>query len=435
MRQSARIYNFLAEGTNFLDRKRQLKYCCCKPPRRITWKMLDIQIYRHWNELQGLSRQWNDLLARCTDASIFLTPEWLQPWAESYVCSGELYVVVGSDGHSDPFLIAPLQRAVRRVSLGLEFRVLRFLGDGTADSDNLNLIVEKGRTGEGVSALLDVLEARQDEWDLLELNTLVAESPVVACLEQELGRRGWTKQSGVGTHRIVPLPDSWDGYLATVSHGMRSQLRRRHRKLESEYGARFWRCENLADLPGALDDLFRLHTICWEKRGKAGSFALPGRCEFYRRMAPRMLERGWLDFWLLRLGERTIAAEFGLCYDVTRAELTGGFDPEFAALAPRNVLKAYVFREAIARGLRYYDFLGGGESHKLRWGGQARSYVHLSAAAPHTRGAVYLSLADSAMRGKEWARHAIPSPVWEAFRKSYRRLRPLPKEVARPNSA
>lgn len=387
--------------------------------------MAQIQIWTDWTELKALGEQWNSLVAQSADPSIFLTWEWLDSWWQSYAGASKALVLMATDTDKIPVLIAPLQPIVRRVVPGVSLRILRFVGDGTYDSDNLNLIAKKDRAAEGVSALLHFLETRAKDWDVLELNTLVAESPVVTCLKDEIARRGWVQNLCFGPRTMISLPETWDAYWAKIPQKMRAELQRRRRKLECDHDAKFWRCENPDELPSALEHLFRLNTLAWRHRGQAGSFAQPGRCEFYRRMAPRMLERGWLDFWLLDADGRTIAAEFGLCYGDTRTALIGGFDPEFASLSPRNVLKAHVIREAIARGIRYYDFLGGGESHKLRWGGEQQNYVFLSCAAPGTRGALYLNVTETAARGKEWARNKIPVSVWEFLRKTYRRLRPL----------
>jgi hypothetical protein len=64
-------------------------------------------------------------------------------------------------------------------------------------------------------------------------------------------------------------------------------------------------------------------------------------------------------------------------------------------------------REAIRRGLRYYDSLSGGEPYKLRWGSQQKQYWYLRVARPRTQGAYLLGLSHVAREifsaGPVWA--------------------------------
>ena len=75
-------------------------------------------------------------------------------------------------------------------------------------------------------------------------------------------------------------------------------------------------------------------------------------------MAGQFLARGWLEFWLLRLSGRVVAAEFGFCRDRLYSYLQGGFDPDYSAYRVGLVLRAMVVRELIGRGVCCYDFLG-----------------------------------------------------------------------------
>jgi hypothetical protein len=48
-------------------------------------------------------------------------------------------------------------------------------------------------------------------------------------------------------------------------------------------------------------------------------------------MAHLLLNRGWLEFWLLKLDEQPAAAQFGFRYDRTVFQLQEGFDPAYSA--------------------------------------------------------------------------------------------------------
>jgi hypothetical protein len=83
-----------------------------------------------------------------------------------------------------------------------------------------------------------------------------------------------------------------------------------------------------------------------------------------------------------------------------------------ALLAPAHVLRGYVLKDMIGRGVRRYDFLAGDDPSKARWGTQVGNYVDLHFARPLTKGSLYLRYAQSAAQGKAWLRRRLPKEVW-----------------------
>ncbi len=389
-----------------------------------------LETFRSWDKLGKLGERWNQFVANCTDPSVFLTWEWLVSWSEAYTDGSNLLILVARRNDGEPFLIAPMQIVQRRVLPGFTLNVLRFVGDGSFDSDSLNLIADPNHVAEAATAFLDGLEEHRSCWDLVELNALVEESVMIPALQQEFSRRGWICQTNHTPHRRILLPESWEAYWASLSSNMRMTLKKQRRRLESAHKVRIWRCDRPEQLPEALNQMFQLNSQLWQMRGQSGSFSVPQRRDFYYRFAPRMLERGWLDFWLLDADDRTIAAELEFRYADTQVNLMNGFDPECAALSPGNFLRAFVIRNSIERRMRFYDFLGGGDEYKLRWGAREQKYVSLRAAPGRSRGAMYLKLEDSTARGKEWMRAHLPNSAWEFFRRTYRRVRPYRKELS-----
>jgi CelD/BcsL family acetyltransferase involved in cellulose biosynthesis len=204
---------------------------------------------------------------------------------------------------------------------------------------------------------------------------------------------------------------------------MRSSVTSKIRRVEKRYRVRLRRCGTADELPASLQRLYEMHTSRWQLRNEPGSFQLPERRKFYSEMAAAFQERGWLDFWLLDLDEISAAAEFGFRYGDTYFFLQSGFDSDYAAVSVGFVLKAMILRELIRQGVRYYDFLGGKDPYKFRWGAEKRAYLHLRSALPRSRGALYLRVARSATGGKTWLRERLPKPAWEFLRATARRLR------------
>jgi len=230
----------------------------------------------------------------------------------------------------------------------------------------------------------------------------------------------------------ITLPESWESYLAQLSENERTKLAYRTRRLEKAHVVRFRRCSEEAELPTCLETLFQLHKKRWQLRGQAGSFASEGRRKFYGLMARSFLARQWLEFWLLELNGRTVAAQFGFRYGDTFYILQEGFDPEYSTDSVGNVLRGHVLGQLIGEGVRHYDFLAGQEASKKRWGALPGNYLDIHLAKAFTRGSIYLRLRHDSKVTKEWLRAHLPGPVFEALRWSYRRIRPAKASSGRP---
>ncbi len=390
---------------------------------------LELRAFQTWDEIGELRPAWEALLAESASQTIFLTWEWLKAWWDAYGASRRLLFLTGWDSDRRLAGIAPLYRS-RREAGAAAVEVLQLLGDGSTDSDNLDFLVQRGREPAFLQAVLDWLAQHSAEWDILELNTVPEQSPVATAFQNGLLERHWHCWRRETDHDVIPLPPTWDAYLQNVSKNMRSSINSKLRRLEKRYPVRLRRCEALRELDSSLEKLYEMHASRWRLRDEPGSFRLPERRKFYSQVARDFLDRGWLDFWLLDCADHMVAAEFGFHYGETYFFLQSGFDSGYASESVGFVQKALVLRELIGKGLRYYDFLGGGDPYKSRWGAVRSAYLHLCCARPRSRGAMYLGLARSAERGKTWLRSRLPEPARKILRGAVRRLRTAPSTAS-----
>ena len=382
-----------------------------------------VQSYSSWREVAGLEAAWNELLAYSATRTIFLTWEWIQAWWSAFGARRGLVLLTCTDARGSVVAVAPLQRTWEELGPGISGWLLRLVGDGIGGSENLDWVVREGYEAQVVRAMLDWLDEHRSLWDSISLNTVPATSPVIAAMRQELGRRGWRQVEHRSIGYARHLPDSWEMLLASLSKNKRAQISMRMRKVQTRFAVRVRCCECAEELPECLEHLFRLHQKRWELRGKAGSFALEQKRAFYLEMAKSLLQRGWLDFWLLELNGKTVAAEFGFHYEGTYSFLQAGFDPEYAPYSVGVVLRAHIMQELIRRGLREYDFLGGDDHYKQSWGAASRTYIFLSCARPFTRAAIGLVLDFAAENTRNWLRVHTPRPIWQLLKHSYLRLK------------
>jgi CelD/BcsL family acetyltransferase involved in cellulose biosynthesis len=386
---------------------------------------LRVREYHTLEDASVLLPEWERLLALSASASIFSSWEWLSSWWNAFGQDGRGLILAFLDHDSTLVGCAPLYVTRIRVPAGPRLRLLRLLGDGSGDSDNLDIIIRPGFEMPVCNALVSYISRSNMEWDFCELNTLPATSPLAGQFCDVLRGKEWTLFRKSRDSSAVELPSSWEMFLSQISSKERTKLRYYLNRLNRKYSSLFYRCERQEEVLGCLENLFDLHQRRWKEQGKPGSFGCLERRKFYVEMACGLLERGRLEFYLLELNGKTVAADYNFRYGQTVFSLQSGFDPAFGSDRVAYLLKGHVLEQAIRSGATRYDFLGGLDENKLRWGAKPSTYIDIHFARPYSRGAAYLQLREFGSRSKEKMREKLPSGLWSSLRWLRKQVAPV----------
>jgi len=308
--------------------------------------------------------RWDALVERSAFRSVFLTWPWQTRWAHAFLDRRPLQIlsVLGADGGIAGLL--PLYED-RPGSW-------RIVG-GEDVSDYLDLIAAPGAEAAVWEALL---EHRVNEAAAWELRGIRPDSPTRAALPEIAARIGLSASVEVEERcPILPLPGTWDAYLARLSGKDRHELRRKTRKLEAELPAVTVRV--IAEVQGwdeAMTEFLQLHRA--SRTGKARF--MDERMEaFFREVLPPLVASGWARLWFLASAGTPVAAFLCIEHGASVGLYNSGFDPAHARLAPGIVLLGYVIRDAIERGVVEFDFLRGEEPYKYAFGPAARDLLRV----------------------------------------------------------
>jgi CelD/BcsL family acetyltransferase involved in cellulose biosynthesis len=377
---------------------------------------LSLRTYENLDELSALRPAWDELLSHYPLATTFSTWEWLSSWWGAFGKNRQLLTLAFFDSGSLVGL-APLSISTESTRW-LSLNVLRLMGDGSGDSDNLDLPVRPGFERVFAESIVRYLRQRKRMWDVCLLNTLPPDSLVAGCLAEILSSPRWTFFAYSSKSSAVSLPESWDLYVQTITSEDRKNLARYTRRLQTRYRTRIYRCEDSKELPSCLDALFRLHQGRWHSAGEPGSFSSAERREFYAQLSQHLLARGWLDLWVLELDGKIAAVQFAFRYGEKVFQLQEGYDHERASDRLGYVLRGEVLRQLISNKVRIYDFLGGEDPYKARWGAREGQYRQLHFARALSLGGASLRYLDETARSKEWLRRHVPSSVWSLLHKA-----------------
>lgn len=382
---------------------------------------LQVRKFASWQEWEALSPDWERILRDAPGLTIFSTPEWLGAWWKAFGEARQLVAFSFSNARGEVIGLAPLclEASKNRGLSGV--KRLRLVGDGTGDSDNLDLIFRPGHEVACSDTLLARLGSERG-WDVCELNTLNEDSDIARAILSCLRERRWPTTLSKRPSSAVLLPDTWETYLHELSREHAGGIERYTRRLGRHYKVRIFKCTTEEELLPSLEVLFDLHQKRWQSQGQLGSFAGAERRKFYYEMSRGFLRNGWLEFWVLELDEKPAAAQFAFRYRDTVYQLQEGLDPRHYSDRAGIVLRAHILKQLITEGVRHYDFLGGADAHKRSWGALPGMYIDICFARPLSRGSLYLSLKNRTRVTKGWLRTHMPDPVLRALRQISRRV-------------
>lgn len=397
---------------------------------------MKIELYETWDGVRSLAGDWNRVLRSSAADTIFLTWEWIDAWWRSYGGGKQPYVLAAKEG-DDLVGIAPFcSHQVRR--LGKTWNCLRFIGDGSHDSDYLDCFVQTGLESEVMGSVVKCLMQRSKDWDWLDLQGPHEESPTLAAMRTYGFQAGWKSSLEKIPCSTLALPAGWESFLRKLQPRFRTKVRSCVSFFEQRLASAPEELTPGGETETWLEQLFGLHARRWKAGNLPGVFHQQVKRDFYHRITQLALDRGWLAFHRLNWGERPLALQYGFRYRNRFFLLQEGYDPDFEGIRPGLALRAWLVRHWIEAGLEAYDFLAGASAYKLEWGARTHSCVRLRLAPRYP--AAWVSFRQEQIRQelKDAARSWVPAPAfslrrtWQSYRATRRHRAIVPRAGAEP---
>jgi CelD/BcsL family acetyltransferase involved in cellulose biosynthesis len=324
-------------------------------------------------ELAALQAEWQNLTADLPDLSIFLTWEWITTWWRHFGPGSDLFLLTARDEQKRLVGIAPWMRtqqgqgpfALRR----LHFIVFRL----RAHLDIVARPEDKAAVGRAFAAFL---ADHADQWDVLDLEWLASDSLFA---EQLTAAGGRCYELDSLPCSSIALPESWDSYEKSVlSANRRQQVRRQLRKLEKAHPGQvtFHRVASAEELPAILAQTAALSLHRWHAKNRTSHFDDERFVSFSHEITALALRRGWLRFYLLKVGDQIISVRYAFLYRGVFYDYLPIFDLAWEEYGPGQLLLAHTIQEAIREGAHTLEFLGW-LSWKDSWATEKGANAHL----------------------------------------------------------
>ena len=175
----------------------------------------------------------------------------------------------------------------------------------------------------------------------------------------------------------LPLPRTFEEYLASRSANMRYHIHRRQKGFAKAAGAELRIVCDADEGKQVLSDFFDLHQRRWRRDGMPGNFQDPAMQEFLRLFCGVAARQGWLRCYVLRAAGQTQGILIAFHWHGTANYYQLGWNPAGPVKSAGVILMAASIKQAIDEGLARYDFLRGDEAYKAKWTAQASEQTTL----------------------------------------------------------
>jgi len=336
-----------------------------------------IEVVTDLERFRSLKEDWN-ALASAAGSSIFQTWEWSWYWWKSNGRGKKLSLLVARDAGAIVG-IAPVY--LSSTHYGLPLKVAAFIG--TNGTDYLDIIADGDISGAAV-ALYGALFAASG-WDAIDLHQLSSARNTAGEMVEKAKALGFSCADVIQDHCYsLELPESWEGYLATLSKKFRWNVQYYARRLARDHDMRI-RLSCPETVGEDMELFFKLHQKRFIAKKKPGAYLNPKFRKFHIGLAAALCESGWLRLYVMELDGLPVAALYGFAFGDTFYYYLGGFEPEWAPMSVSTVLIGRAIEDSIAAGMGRFDFLRGQEPYKQKWLAQESSNHRVIISRPGKR--------------------------------------------------
>ncbi len=200
--------------------------------------------HRDWPDEANFVANWNRLMSRNPTSTVFCSPTWQSAVVNEFVPAGQFRLITVMRGEE---LLAVLPLGLNSASM-LET-------PGRWVTDYLDPLIDAGAADECWAIILELLD---DLWDWsvagVRLQLIRGDSPLRRILKTLCPKFGFEYQEKRGTTApYIPLPATWDDYLATLDGHERKEIKRKIRNAQTKGQLRWLTLTQPEEMAAALE--------------------------------------------------------------------------------------------------------------------------------------------------------------------------------------
>lgn len=337
---------------------------------------VSIRLYAE-SEFDSLKEPWQRLDGYSTSPSVFRGWAWNRLWWKHYGHLGELHLLVVTVDDTIQ-CIAPFYKTTVRF-LGLQpVAAIKFIGTGGDTSpDDLDVLYNPQFVDITLHAVCDALHSLADV-SLYQLSDMPTSSAFLrrflTCSEARMLPLAQIRKQ---KRLVMPLCDSMDAYLATLTRNTRKRTKSRLRKLAESGAVHFEYCTTAHEIEQMVGELTRLNHARHDRFGQSESFKSSNYIQFHMELMQQLLPLGQLRLMQMQYGKKVIGVEYGFQIGGTLSFFQTGFDPAHEDLSPGHSMMLHMIEESIHAGAAQIDLLKGNYDYKSSYAKMRKTTLNI----------------------------------------------------------
>ncbi len=330
---------------------------------------MQIEIYNNINDLEPVSSSWNHLVEKqakeIDGPGPTSTFDCVRLLCETHLPDSSLNILVArEDGNIRG--IMPLYNGMTPFSLGERQELATVPGLYPV---RVGLIAEPGYETKFATELLGTLRDIDARWDVLLLNAVSGSTSDKALQDavDRLSMEPYPVDSAASPY--MQLPESSQHYRDSMSSKLAKNIRWCARRLDKIGDLTMETVTDSGQVEGFLSDLTLVEKSSWKEDSLTSLTTNPRQMEFHEKLAPVAARNKWLRSYVLRVGEKAVAYQFGLLFSGTYYLLKTSYANDLGKFSPGSVLTHRIIEDLCDAEdkVNLFDFMGKCEQYKMRW--------------------------------------------------------------------
>ncbi|HUI65614.1 MAG TPA: GNAT family N-acetyltransferase [Bacteroidota bacterium] len=333
--------------------------------------MLQVREHSSFAEARPWAEKWNSIILESSGGEVFRSYEWMSIWWEGFARRGMKLLLLSVWDGEELVGVAPLMvcrtwfgvipvRALELVSMwkyaGSAASVL-----GSAD------IVARGDEEAVAREIVAYLSSGSRRWDLVRFHPLKENSALLAALEESSRREGRAfRLRHVFDNAVLHVDQGLVLFRQNLSPKFRARLRQSEAKLRRRGNLGYSEVSSPDGIQAAWDAVMEVERRSW-KWTKGITINSAAYRDFYRILAARLSEAGWLRLGFLHFQGRPVAYSLMAKTGSSAVFLKTGYDESLADCSPGSISMLIAFERLAAEGVSRINMLSGDWEYKSKW--------------------------------------------------------------------
>ncbi len=298
--------------------------------------------------------EYRQLVDACTDSTVFNDWPWLLTCTEHLTEEQQFQGVLVRDDQSQ--LVGFISLCVTKESLHtIPLRVARFVQYPLGD--RIAILLHPSHLAAWEPLLEFLNESSGIYWDCMIWNEWTETQGLLHRAEQ------WAKKNQTPFfHRVTSLCpilaleySTEEEMISSYSSKMRTDLRRRKKKLNALSSEVFHLRPSTTETSGLIENIRKTEAASWKGREGVGIFNAPDTYAFFKDLSQRLAAYDQLDLSIVNIDGELASYKYGFYFRKTFYDYSIGYLPQYSKLGLGRILLDELALSALTKGYKAVD--------------------------------------------------------------------------------